>query len=167
MLETFEFVQKFYDGEAKMTLDDLPHPRTIKSHMPVQLLPDKIWTKKPKIIHMSREVKDVAVSMFHYAEDMMHLKIDFNEYLQNFLDDKVAFTPYREHCMNFFNIPGYDNIMYLTYEYVTANIEESIKRVATFLGKSISDEQLTMLKNHLKFDSMKGEEIFMKMTTWC
>lgn len=57
MLESFEFVQKFYDGEVKLTFDDLPHPRTIKSHIPVQLLPDEIWAKKPKIIHMSREVK--------------------------------------------------------------------------------------------------------------
>lgn len=98
--------------------------------------------------------------MFHYAEDMMQLKNELNDFLQNFIDDKIAFTPYREHCKHFFNIPDYDKIMYLTYEYVTANIEEAIKRVVEFLGKSISDEQMTLMKNHLKFDSMKSEGKF-------
>lgn len=63
LIEGFELVQNFYDGKVFKTFDDLDCPRTLKTHLPVQLLPDEVWTKTPKVIHMSRDVKDVAVSM--------------------------------------------------------------------------------------------------------
>jgi hypothetical protein len=63
LLEGFEFIQHFYDGKVSMTVDDLERPRTLKTHLPVNLLPDEIWERKPKIIHISRDAKDVAVSM--------------------------------------------------------------------------------------------------------
>lgn len=96
--------------------------------------------------------------MFHFGKDMLRDEFELYGYLQNFIDDEAVFIPYREHCVNFLNIPDYDNIMYLTYECVTANIEEAIKRIAAFLGKSISDEQMILMKDHLKFDSMKGND---------
>lgn len=63
VLESFEFIQNFYDEKVTKTYDDLERPRTLKTHMPVQFLPDQIWEKNPKIIHISRDVKDVALSM--------------------------------------------------------------------------------------------------------
>lgn len=158
LLESFEMIQKFYDGKVSKTHDDLERPRTLKTHLPVQLLPDEIiWEKKPKIIHMSRDVKDVVISSYHYSKNMMHLEIGLENFLQNFLDDKMVFTPYREHCINYLRISNYSNIMYLTYEWVIENIEDTIKRVATFLEKKVSDENMKKLMEHLKFDSMKSE----------
>jgi hypothetical protein len=87
---------------------------------------------------------------------MMHIDIDIENFLQEFLDDSTFCTPYREHCMNYFNIPNYSNIIFLTYEWVVENIEEAIRRVARFLEKDVSHENMIKLKEHLKFDSMKS-----------
>lgn len=106
---------------------------------------------------MSRDVKDVAVSMFYYLKDTANIKESLDEFLQDFLNDKVIFTPYRQHYLNYKNLPGYRNILYLTYEWVTQNMDEAIRLVVEFLGKEISDENFEILREHMKFDSMKSE----------
>lgn len=53
----------------------------------------------------------------------------------------------------------YENILHLTYESVTSDITAAIYRVANFLGKEVSEENLKLLKEHLKFDSMKSKYI--------
>ena len=45
--------------------DDLPSPRTIKTHFPLQLLPPKLLDSC-KVIFVNRNVKDACVSMFHH-----------------------------------------------------------------------------------------------------
>lgn len=77
--------------------------------------------------------------------------------MQNFLDDKIPFCPYREHTLDYLNIPDYENILYLTYEWVTKNIEGAILKVGKFLGKEISEENLRLLKEHLKINNMKSK----------
>lgn len=91
---------------------------------------------------------------------MLHIDIELETFLQDFLDDKVVFTPYREHILNFKSIKNYPNIMYVTYEWLLANMEEAIRKVAAFLNKNISEENLIKLKEHLKFDSMKSKESY-------
>jgi hypothetical protein len=138
-------------------MEDLPRPRTFKIHAPSHFLPTDVHRVKPKIIHISRDVKDVVTSMFYYLKDMFNeTDVTFEEFLRRFMEDEVLFTPYREHCVGYWRFE-YENIMHLTYEWVVENIDEAIARVAMFLGRTVSDENLSLLKEHLKFESMKSE----------
>lgn len=137
--------------------DDLPRSRTFKTHLQVQLLPDEIWTKKPKIIYISRNPKDVAVSFYHFCKDMYNYQCSLDEFLEYFLNDAVEWSPYHEHVLNFENIPNYENILYLKYESVVKNKEDHIRKVAKFLGKEVSEENMLKMLEHLSFDKMKGE----------
>lgn len=47
------------------------------------------------------------------------------------------------------------NILFLTYEEMSADLRKVIQRVAEFLGKVISSEDLEILFNHLQLDAMK------------
>lgn len=126
-------------------------------HMPIQCLPEDVWLQKPKIIHISRDVKDMVVSTYYYLRDFDNLKETFDEFLQDFMDGKVIYTPYREHLLNYVNVPDYPNILYLTYEWVTQNMDEAIRKVVKFLGKEMSTENFNLLREHMKFDTMKSE----------
>lgn len=144
------------------SLDEMPSPRVIRTHLPVQLLPDEIWLKKPKIIYISRDVKDVAVSWYHHVNHTGELEvkpgtIEIELFFENFLNDKVGFAPYRENLLNYLNLPDYDNIHYLTYESMSTDIDATIKNIAKFLGKTILIENEKRLKEHLKFSSMKSK----------
>lgn len=69
-----EFV-KFVELREKRfeELDTIPSPRLIKSHLlsPAYLLPKELWTVRPKLIHMNRDIKDIAVSYYHIIVSTM------------------------------------------------------------------------------------------------
>lgn len=140
------------------SLDEMPRPRLMKSHLPVQLLPDEVWTKNPKLFYISREVKDVAVSFYHYIREQGRKHFTLDEFLEKFLNDSVVNAPYRENLENYLNLPNYSNIMYLTYESMSRNMNGTIRKVAEFLGKTVSEENLMKLKEHLSFEKMRGNK---------
>lgn len=161
LCKEISFSQSFGDLERKAEIgykeyfDSMERPRTIKTHLPVQLLPDDLWITKPKIIFMSRDPRDVAVSMFHYLQHYDN-SLSLEKVLEKFLSDQLILCPYREFRLNFLNIPDYPNILYMTYEAMTSNIDEAIQKVADFLGVKVSQENLRELKTYLRFDSMKS-----------
>ncbi|KAL7020046.1 hypothetical protein ACKWTF_011362 [Chironomus riparius] len=140
------------------SLEDMPSPRLMKSHLPAQLLPNEVWTKKPKLFYISREVKDVAISQFHLLSCSYSNSINFDDYLEDFLNDNVMFSPYRENLWNYLNLPDYENILYLTYEEMSADLDLAIDKVAEFLEKSVSDENAEKIKDYLKFENMKARK---------
>ncbi|KAG5667159.1 hypothetical protein PVAND_015156 [Polypedilum vanderplanki] len=66
----FNVVHKIQGVDADY-MDKMPRPRIFKSHLPVQFLPDQNWTVKPKIIHIHRDVKDVAISFYHLRKKFL------------------------------------------------------------------------------------------------
>jgi hypothetical protein len=135
----------------------MPSPRLTKTHLPVQLLPDDVWQKKPRIIYISRDVKDVAVSNYHLFTGTAGIDCPIEEFFEMFLKDEVMYAPYRENQQNFLNLPDYDNIFYLSYEAMSADLDGTIRNVAKFLGKTVSIENQKKMKEHLKFENMKSE----------
>jgi hypothetical protein len=145
-------------GVAPDNFEKLQRPRVFKTHYPVQLLPPQIWTKNAKIVFISRDVKDVAVSGYYFRKTVLHEVLDSIEsHFDDFLNDRVFFGPYREYLKNFNELKEKSNVLFLTYEGVVTDWEGSIKRVAKFLGKEASDENVKKLAAHLDFKAMKSE----------
>jgi hypothetical protein len=138
--------------------EKLPKPRIFKTHYPVQLLPPQIWTKNPKIVFISRDVKDVAVSCYFIRKLVCHEVIGtMEEHFDDFLNDRMWYGPYREYLKNFETLRGKLNVLFLTYEEVTAEKENSIKKVAKFLEKEPSEENVKKLAAYLDFKTMKSK----------
>lgn len=78
------------------------------------------------------------------------------DFLDSFLKDEGLYCPYRAHRLNCWNILDYPNILYLTYEGITANMDETIKETAKFLGITLDEENFKKRMEHLHFDKMKG-----------
>ena len=135
----------------------MSNPRTIKSHLPVQFLPDEIWTKKPKLIHISRDPKDAVISLYYLINDFSPVPIKLEDFLDDFLSDNVLYCPYRENLWNYLNLPDYENILHLTYEDMTADIDGAIQKVAKFLGKTMSDQNSAKINDYLDFENMKSK----------
>ncbi|GLH10760.1 Putative sulfotransferase domain protein [Gryllus bimaculatus] len=133
----------------------LPSPRCIKSHLPKDLLPDQLWTKKPKIIYVAREPKDVAVSFFYHEQLLSSYTGDKDFFFECFYEDVVGYSPFWEHMLEFWKMKDQPNILFSTYEEMKQDLPSVIRRTAKFLGKKINDEQLTRLTEHLDFKQMK------------
>lgn len=96
---------------------NLPSPRCIKTHLPIQLLPDQVWIKKPKIIYIKRNFKDVIVSYYHQSEIMRNFCGSIEDFADGFMADCTESSPYYTHVNNYEKASNVlDNVMVVNYE---------------------------------------------------
>lgn len=131
-------------------------PRFIKSHLPVALLPDQIWEVKPKMVHVRRNPKSVAVSYYHHSVSLHHYKGTMDQFVRSFMKELEYYSPYHRHVIEYHHLDYHDNILYLCYEDMKKDLKSTLLRVSSFFNKSYTDEQLTGLEQHLSFDTMKN-----------
>jgi hypothetical protein len=99
------------------TVQNAQSPRFIKSHLPVHLLPDQIWTVKPKIIYVKRNIKDTAVSFFHHMALLHGYTGSLDDYINAFTADYVLYSPFHQHIVDFCLVAEkMDNIHVVNFE---------------------------------------------------
>ncbi|XP_065082225.1 sulfotransferase 1 family member D1-like [Ochlerotatus camptorhynchus] len=130
-------------------------PRFIKSHLPVALLPDQIWTVRPKMVYVRRNPKSVAVSYYHHSVSLHEYKGTMDQFLRSFMKELEYYSPYHRHVIEYHHLDYQDNLLHLRYEDMKQELKSTLRRVSVFFHKSYSDEQLAKLAQHLSFESMK------------
>uniref|UniRef100_A0A1B6EYI4 Sulfotransferase domain-containing protein n=1 Tax=Cuerna arida TaxID=1464854 RepID=A0A1B6EYI4_9HEMI len=133
-------------------------PRFIKSHLPLQLLPRQIWTKKPKLIYVFRNPKDVALSYCHHYRIWKNYVGPTELFLEGFIQDKACFSPFWGHVLSYWNIRNEPNIFYLTYEEMKQDLRSIVRKMEEFLGVRYSEDEVTTLVDHLSFSSMRNNK---------
>ena len=137
---------------------DMPSPRIIKTHLPFDLLPDQIRTRKktPMIIHVFRNSRDVCVSQYHHWKIFKGFNGNFDLWSQIFLKGYGGYySPYWKHVKSYYT-SQYRNTMFLIYEDMKRDIKKSISALCTFLGcKQYSEEEKALLEQHLSFQNFQ------------
>jgi hypothetical protein len=114
---------------------------------------------KFQIIYVSRNPKDVAISMYHHILNIIQTKIDLERFLDKFLENDVFLCPLIEHNLMCWELEkqGYPNILFISYEEMKLDLDGNIEKVQWFLGKRYGKEKIELLKEHLSFENMKSE----------
>lgn len=68
----------------------------------------------------------------------------------------MSFAPYWDHVLKFWERRNQPNILFLKYEDMIQDLPSIIKQVANFLERPLSPDQVSLLANHLSFESMKA-----------
>lgn len=133
-------------------------PACIKTHLPWNLLPKEIQKdiKRPKIIYISRDPKDTCLSYYHFSRLIKEFDGTLDEFCNLFLEGKLHFAPFWNHVLPFWKRRNQPNILFLKYEELKQDLPGVIERVAKFLDKEITQEQIDKLADHLSFESMKN-----------
>lgn len=150
----FPYLEFIYPGLSAVS--KMPSPRFIKSHLPLSLLPQEIKEKSPKIFYIVRNPKDVAVSYYHFVSmlTMTNYTGQFKDFFETFINDKVPYGPIWRHYSEFWEHRDDSNIFIISYEELQKDIKSCIERIASFLGKSLNEDEINKIAVHCSFDSM-------------
>uniref|UniRef100_A0A1B0CTZ7 Putative sulfotransferase 1 family member d1 n=1 Tax=Lutzomyia longipalpis TaxID=7200 RepID=A0A1B0CTZ7_LUTLO len=136
------------------SLEKIPKPRFIKCHLAASLLPRQIWTEKPKIVYVTRNAKDMITSYYHHWKNIPGFSGSFDEFIDLIIDDRINYTPFDSHVMNFWNMRNEPNVLFLVYEEMQQNLPKVIEKTAHFFGKTLTKDQIYDLADHLSFNKM-------------
>ncbi|CAK1581650.1 unnamed protein product [Parnassius mnemosyne] len=137
-------------------IESMASPRFIKSHVPLSLLPPKLLDTC-KVFYVARDPRDVAVSCYHHYNFFNYFQdgMDFKTYWEFFINDLVPWSPFFEHVKEAWQMRNHPNMLFVFYEELSKNLPACVRRVATFLGKQITEKQMEKLCEHLKIDNFK------------
>ncbi|XP_039186411.1 sulfotransferase 1C2-like isoform X2 [Crotalus tigris] len=135
----------------------MPSPRTLKSHLPVQLLPKSFWTENCKFIYMARNPKDCLVSYFHFQRMNKTLPHPgtWEEYLEIFMAGKVAWGSWYNHIKDWWKAKDIYRVLYLFYEDIKKDPKREIQKIMQFIGKQLDVAIVDKIVHHTSFEVMK------------
>ncbi|XP_006873105.1 PREDICTED: sulfotransferase 1C1-like [Chrysochloris asiatica] len=146
-----------FGGRGLDQANKMPSPRTLKTHLPVQLVPPSIWKENAKIIYVARNAKDCLVSYYHFSK-MFRMVPDpgtWEEYIETFKAGKVPWGSWYDHVKGWWDAKDKHRILYLFYEDMKEDSKREIQKILKFLGKQIPEDMLNKIFYHTSFNIMK------------
>ncbi|NXD62756.1 ST6B1 Sulfotransferase, partial [Eolophus roseicapillus] len=142
---------EFGDISKLEELSKLSSKRIIPTHLDYNMLPPNFKNKKCKMIYISRNPKDTAVSMYHYYRDNPNLPtIDtwtafFDLFLKGDGKDKCYI-----YSLQFI-------LAYYAQEELRNDLPKVVKDMSLFLGLNISDDDIQDICKKSSFSEMKSD----------
>nr|XP_061807809.1 sulfotransferase 2B1-like [Nerophis lumbriciformis] len=143
------------DHTWTLNIDDKPSPRMFATHFLPRMMPPSFFEVKPKVIYVMREPKDVFTSSFHYCA-MASFMVDpgpKSEFLQKFLQGEVVYGSWFEHVKAWLDYK--EEIFRICYKELIQDLEDSVGRIALFLGKSLDNDVIAKIAERCLFKNMK------------
>jgi hypothetical protein len=131
-----------------------PSPRIFKSHLSYRDIP-----KGPcKYIYVARDGKDVAVSNYHLHRTYFRFEGTFAEFFERFLRGRIGYGSWFRHVAGWWAHRHDPNVLFLTYEELTRDLEGCLRRISAFCGFAVPPERFPGIVERCRFEFMKKHE---------
>ena len=139
-------------------VDSMLSPRVFKSHNPYHLLPRNL-TESNRLIYVTRNAKDTAVSMYFHTFGFKMYEYDkpIEHFIDEFMAGRVEYGPYWTHLKSWHIQREQRNILVLHYEEMQADLAATVARVARFLDQPLTNEEIERIAQLSTFSSMKKD----------
>ena len=135
-------------------------PYAFQTHLRYRMLPSEAITKNVKIIYISRNPKDVAVSAFHFMKKLGLIKeLTWDEYFDRFYKGLLMYGSWFEHEKDWLKQRDNPNVMFIRYEDLIANTPSIISDMASFVGCPVDGTTLQRITEMTTFDNMKADPV--------
>ncbi|KAM4677961.1 sulfotransferase 1C2-like [Discoglossus pictus] len=138
-------------------LKNITSKRIIPTHLGYDMLPTDFKSKKSKAIYIVRNPKDTAVSLFHYYKDNPNLPTieTWQTYFDMFLQGEVVCGSWFDHILGWEEHRNEMPTLFLYYEAMKKDLAKSIRKISTFLGINVSNDEINEICKKTSFSEMK------------
>jgi Sulfotransferase domain len=128
--------------------------RVIKTHLPQSLVP---YSAEARYISMVRDPKDAIVSGYHFIRSLGYgpLMPTVRHWVELNLSGDLPWGSWASHVAGFWRLRHEPNVLFLTYEQLSADLDAGIRRIARFMGVQLSAAQFEAVIEASTFEGMK------------
>ena len=158
IFDRVETLERFFPGRENMLpkIKQMPQSRFFKTHMPFWVMEKEMEAKKPRIVVMMRNPKDVVVSLYHFLKARTpDIVGSWEEYIECVKAKKMVFGDWFDHVLGYWTNKDKPNFLFLMYEDMKADLYREVQKVENFLGMSLTEENREKLVQAVSFKSMK------------
>ncbi|XP_071478960.1 sulfotransferase 1A1-like [Diadema antillarum] len=138
---------------------DMPSPRILKTHCLPDWLPVDIRSDDPevKVIYVARNPKDAAVSLYHFCQSLRYMPSyeSWDEFFELFIAGRGPVGSWFENVLPWWRRRNHPNVLFLKYEDMKKDHRGAVEQVASFMGKSLSDDVIDRIVEASTFSAMK------------
>ncbi|XP_062597838.1 sulfotransferase 1 family member D1-like, partial [Saccostrea cucullata] len=158
MKETKEF--QFLEALPDMSIvNNLASPRPLNTHVPYRWLPKQHIENGGKIVHVLRNPKDVAVSMYYHVKRLHGGSMVFNTFYEKIFVGPVqhmgGWFSYEKEFERAEAADKQGAIFTVHYESMKKNPTDETKRLANFLNVDLTDEVIDEIVDKCSFRKLK------------
>ena len=139
-------------------LQNIPHPRLLKTHLPARYFLEQIKNENVTVIVGIRNPKDTLVSFYHFYRIMVDYGLfpgTWDEFFELYRDDHLMYGDYFSWYEGWMPFKDNAKVMFVRYEDMKRDLGQEIRKIAAFLGKNLSDETIYQITQHGQFSRMK------------
>ena len=135
-----------------------PSPRFVKCHLHHFLLPEQLKEGKGKVIYTARNLRDAMWSMYQFT-CFMGAVMPFDKYFEYFMASRLPYTPWGRHVREFWDHKDDGNILFLKFEDTVRDMPGTVRKIARFLDRQLSDDDIDKICEHCSIGNMKKNEM--------
>lgn len=139
--------------------------RVIKTHLESEYVP---YSPEAKYIIVVRDPKDIFVSSYFFSQGMIPgSMVPVAEWLNLFLFGEFQYGSWVKHLAGYWPWHTRDNVLLLTFEEMKADHVGVVRRIAAFMGVTLTDGEFALVVEKSQFQYMKRiDEKFTPQRPW-
>ena len=114
--------------------------------------------KCPKFIVVGRNPKDVLISYYHYESSLPRVGLQdetFEEFFDRYMDNGLVFGNSVDHITNWWRYKDHPCVHVVMYESLLRDPKEHIRKIATFLGYTLTNEDVDRVHMESSVEAMR------------
>jgi hypothetical protein len=136
----------------------LPHPRTVKTHFPLDVVKDAILVQKVRCIYIMRNPKDAMVSLYHFYrmnEFLGMFRGTWDDFFEMIMVDRLVYGNVFDHYLSWWRHRHLPNLLIVRYEELLRQPKKEVTNVAGFCAVELTDDVIENIVQATRFDAMR------------
>ena len=135
-------------------------PRLTFSNLRYHQLPRGVCEGRAKVIHISRNPLDVAVSLYRFSQIFTGYGCysgSWDTFFDSFIAGRVPKGSWHDHMMDWIQYKDKKHILFVRYEDFIRYPQKMIRHIAKFIQKPLDDDMVNKIAEKVSFKSMKSD----------